>query len=805
MIEAANSTIEIIEVAKRLLPGTKLIKLKGYSAKNQEYSKAKHPVGKWKDAADLTPDQVEAFLNKQHWIGTTIPAGRIVIDVDEESKGLLLRDLLEGEHIHHHAIKTPNGYQFIFAKSIEPKIRQVSKHFTAIGIKVDTKPPESGYIVWPTKNTEGRYILTQSMEGLDELPNYLHPVWNGEKTKDYDFPIPFTNQGARNTSLYEFARRLRSCDVPLEIIKNGVHLIYEHFIYDKTDFPLNDLKPLLESVLKLKVSKSKKEMTTVQGAHVIPLPYKVIGNALFRTESKAIRGGEIEFRDIMVARQAPFIQRELHNVERPQVYYELTWNDRGKSIKELVPAGTIAIKKELIQLANKGFACNDNNSKQLIDFFDKILANNEIERGYMVDRIGHIKKGIAHPLLAKSYDIIPSDQGEHQLVEAFQASGSVEEWVENVFEKIKKHPNALFFVLASFASILLHDLKIDPFIVDLTSSTSRGKTTALKIAASVWGTSELVNEFNATKVSIERKASFLNSFPLLMDDSRKADEKLLQSFVYTFSGGKSKGRGSLSGSQREQSWKNIMLTTGEISLNEYAAKAGGAAARIISLTDSPFKNVDHMFFAHIHESLDKYHGTIGLEFIKAYQKHKGEYLSQFYKTKDHYLSKSQGNEVLTRLSLYYAAVHFAGQLLKQLIGINVDLKPLDVLFDVIAKENKAIDKPRELMEELLIKLDSSRRDIYYSYPPSNIKALYKNETVWITPAFLKEFLGPEEKMIRKEWMERGFTNTSIRNDRKVDYQLVKHQGSSFRVVQITKNIIEEMGLDFEELPRRNLG
>lgn len=110
--------------------------------------------------------------------------------------------------------------------------------------------------------------------------------------------------------------------------------------------------------------------------------------------------------------------------------------------------------------------------------------------------------------------------------------------------------------------------------MDLSSGTSKGKTSVLKVAASVWGTSELVNEFNATKVSIERKASFLNSFPLLMDDSRKADERLLQSIVYNFSGGKSKGRGSLSGSQRENTWKNIMLTTGEVSLNEYASKAG---------------------------------------------------------------------------------------------------------------------------------------------------------------------------------------------------------------------------------------
>ena len=34
---------------------------------------------------------------------------------------------------------------------------------------------------------------------------------------------------------------------------------------------------------------------------------------------------------------------------------------------------------------------------------------------------------------------------------------------------------------------------------------------------------------------------------------------------------------------------------GEISLNDYSAKAGGVAARVISLTDSPFTEVGHSF------------------------------------------------------------------------------------------------------------------------------------------------------------------------------------------------------------------
>ncbi|MGQ0452080.1 DUF927 domain-containing protein, partial [Bacillus sp. SS-TM] len=329
-----------------------------------------------------------------------------------------------------------------------------------------------------------------------------------------------------------------------------------------------------------------------------------------------------------------------------------------------------------------------------------------------------------------------SDQGEQQIFEAFQVEGTASGWIDEVLHRVKEHPRALFFVLSSFASVLLHDLKIDPFIVELAGSTSTGKTTALKVAASVWGTNQLVNEFNATKVSVERKAAFLNSFPLLLDDSRKADERLLQSFVYTFSGGRSKGRGSVGGSQREYTWRNIMLTTGEVSLNEYASKAGGAAARIVSLNDSPFENVDHTFLTELYKGLETQYGAIGLEFLKQYQARKKDLLPSFYQFKDFYMKKSQGNEVLTRLSLYYATVHYAGRLLKEFFQVDLNLELLDQLFDEIAEENKAIDKPKELLTEVLSYLDSNREGIYYDYAPKNIKAIYKFQTICLTPAFL---------------------------------------------------------------------
>lgn len=99
------------------------------------------------------------------------------------------------------------------------------------------------------------------------------------------------------------------------------------------------------------------------------------------------------------------------------------------------------------------------------------------------------------------------------------------------------------------------------------------------------------------------------------------------------------------------------------------------------------------------------------------------------------MNKAQGNEVLTRLSLYYATVHYAGRLLKEFFKVSVDLEQLDKLFDEIAQENKAIDKPKELLNEILTYLDSNRDGIYYDYAPKNIKAIYKFSSICLTPSF----------------------------------------------------------------------
>ncbi|MFJ7995322.1 DUF927 domain-containing protein [Peribacillus frigoritolerans] len=75
--------------------------------------------------------------------------------------------------------------------------------------------------------------------------------------------------------------------------------------------------------------------------------------------------------------------------------------------------------------------------------------------------------------------------GEQQILESFRVKGTVESWIENVFNLVKDHPKAVFPLLASFASVIFHEYDMKPIVVDVSGEPSSGKSGLLLLCASV--------------------------------------------------------------------------------------------------------------------------------------------------------------------------------------------------------------------------------------------------------------------------------------------------------------------------------
>ncbi|KIL42905.1 DNA primase family protein [Jeotgalibacillus campisalis] len=232
-----------------VLPGAKIIPCRGY-INNKEYSKAKAPLGAYKDKPSLTSVEIDRHLEKGGWIGAVIAQNHIVIDIDNSIAASYLNRLLKGERVKFHLIKTPNGMQFIF-KAETPenqKIKMISKWFTSIGIVIDTRVgTTNSLIVFPTENTKNRFI-SKIEDELDELPDYLRPIWNTATTKQYEFPIPLIN-GSRNQSIFDLGSNSKRYGMaPDKLIDQSLHLVYKYFMDDKEDFSVQELRKTIASI-----------------------------------------------------------------------------------------------------------------------------------------------------------------------------------------------------------------------------------------------------------------------------------------------------------------------------------------------------------------------------------------------------------------------------------------------------------------------------------------------------------------------------------------------------------------------------
>lgn len=538
-----------------------------------------------------------------------------------------------------------------------------------------------------------------------------------------------------------------------------------------------------------------KEKKEILENDIIPDNYKVGDNGwLYKMVEKG-RGDDKEIVPLLITSTPPFITKQLKDIESLIISYEMKFKKAGEITTIPVQATEIADSKNIINLANKGLDVDTINRTEMVQFISMFKRLNNIPDETIATRLGHVKGHFIHPLINDDIRLVIHEEGYKQLANAFKTKGNLEDYAEKVFKPIKHSPMVMTFVYASLGSILLHDLNVDPFVVDMASKTSTGKTTALRVASSIWGTEKLINEWNTTKVNVERKASIMNSFAVFFDDTRKAPHYQLADIVYHFSGGRSKGRGNVQSVDVETTWRNILLSTGETSIVEYGNEKAGVSARVLTLQDKPFN--DDVNIRVLYEGIKSNYGHLGLAFINQYSKQKASYKASFKTYEDIYIDKAGENEVMQRVARYFAVLMVAGEILNDIAGFEHDhYKNVDTAFHRMLDTNKTLDKPRELLEGLLEELDASRNSItgagYSEVYNSELKAIFHKDYLCVLSKPMKDYLGHELRTITKEWEERGYLIAGA--DRIV--KQVKHSGKRYIGYAIKQETIQELGFDF---------
>jgi hypothetical protein len=215
--------------------------------------------------------------------------------------------------------------------------------------------------------------------------------------------------------------------------------------------------------------------------------------------------------------------------------------------------------------------------------------------GVAVSRCGWVGRDFvagASTVMGGSEVRVVADEGAKQIARGIGTAGTWEGWCAAVAE-VADRPLVMMAIYGAVAASMLRPLGISGgCVLHWSARTSQGKTTALRVAASVWGdpmAAGMVGSWDSTAKKIEETALFLCDLPTMLDETshipahgREAAARL----VYALASGRGRGRGTRGGSDAVAEYRTVGLSTGEAPLTSWCSQ-DGIAARVLEMTGAP--------------------------------------------------------------------------------------------------------------------------------------------------------------------------------------------------------------------------
>ena len=161
----------------------------------------------------------------------------------------------------------------------------------------------------------------------------------------------------------------------------------------------------------------------------------------------------------------------------------------------------------------------------------------------------------------------------------FEQAGDLAGWREEVAEPSGEHHRLIFAISCAFAGPLMHLAGVESGGFHLVGGSSSGKTTALRMAATVWGSPDNYwRQWRATDNGLEAIAEEHNDCLLALDEIGQADPRSVGEVAYMLANGRGKARANTGGGARRiKQWRVMLLSTGEVGTAAMLNEAGKTA------------------------------------------------------------------------------------------------------------------------------------------------------------------------------------------------------------------------------------
>lgn len=223
-------------------------------------------------------------------------------------------------------------------------------------------------------------------------------------------------------------------------------------------------------------------------------------------------------------------------------------------------------------------------------------------------------------------------QSSGQAPSLFTCKGDLAQWQTLLAAKCLGNPVLTLAIGCALAGPLLSLVGVNGGGVHLVGDSSKGKSLAQLIGATVWGDPAVfASSWDVTKGGLEIEASSRNDTLLSLDEIKRADPKRVQEMTYALANGQGKGTMNREREGRAKlHWRLLTLSSGERSLAEHAAISGnaahaGAELRMVDVNagtrlHGAFDDTYGMAAADFHRSLTvvagQHHGHLGAAFVE---------------------------------------------------------------------------------------------------------------------------------------------------------------------------------------------
>ena len=164
-------------------------------------------------------------------------------------------------------------------------------------------------------------------------------------------------------------------------------------------------------------------------------------------------------------------------------------------------------------------------------------------------------------------------QSDNAVENTFRSKGTTDQWRGRVGALCAGNSRLVFAVACAFAGPLLRPAGMESGGFHYRGDSSSGKTTALKLAASVYGGESFLQRWRATDNALEAIAAQHSDCLLILDELAQIEPKVAGECAYMLANEQGKARATRTGTPRtRQAWRLLFLSAGELGLADHMAE-----------------------------------------------------------------------------------------------------------------------------------------------------------------------------------------------------------------------------------------